>query len=110
MIVEERSYTLVIGKVPEYLRLYEEFGLEIQTEVLGNMLGYFSTEFGTLNQIVHLWGYEGLEERTRRRAKLLAHPDWQAYTPKVRPLILHQENRLLVPTPFSPIGGSDASG
>ena len=67
------------------------------------MIGYFSSEIGELNLIVHLWGYESLDERARRRAELLAHPGWQAYTAKVRPLIRSQKNRILVPAPFSPI-------
>ena len=46
MIVEMREYTLHPGKVPEYLRLYEDEGLEIQREILGRMLGYYSTEVG----------------------------------------------------------------
>ncbi len=103
MIVEERTYTLEVGKVPEYLRLYEEEGLAIQTRILPRMVGYFSTELGTLNQVVHLWAYEDFEERTRKRAELVADEDWQAYVAKVRPLILHQENRILIPAPFSPI-------
>jgi hypothetical protein len=103
MIVEERIYTLEVGKVPEYLRLYEAEGLAIQTRILPRMVGYFSTEVGTLNQVVHLWAYEDFEERTRKRAELVADEDWKAYVAKVRPLILHQENRILVPAPFSPI-------
>jgi len=31
------------------------------------------------------------------------HPDWQRYVAKVRPLILSMENKILVPTRFSPI-------
>jgi hypothetical protein len=103
VIVEERTYTLEVGKVPEYLRLYEEEGLAIQTRILPRMVGYFSTELGTLNQVVHLWAYEDFEERTRKRAELVADEHWQAYVAKVRPLILHQENRILIPAPFSPI-------
>src|SRR3990170_8033507 len=103
MIVEERIYTLEVGKVPEYLRLYQEEGLAIQTRILPRLVGYFHTEIGTLNQVVHLWAYEDLEERARKRAELLADEDWKAYIAKVRPLILHQENRILVPASFSPI-------
>lgn len=103
MIVEERIYTLHPGKAPEYLRLYEEEGLEIQTRILPRMLGYFSTEIGTLNQIVHLWGYESLAERDERRRELMADPGWQAYVAKIRPLVVSQENKILVPAPFSPI-------
>jgi len=103
LIVEERIYTLEVGKVPEYLRLYEQEGFAIQTPILGNLIGYFSSEIGDLNLIVHMWGYESFEERTRRRAELMADPGWQAYVAKVRPLVLRQENRLLIPAPFSPI-------
>ena len=102
MIVEERIYTLHAGKTPEYLRLYETEGLEIQRGILGRMVGYFSTEFGPLNQIVHLWAYRDLAERSERRARLTADEGWRTYVAKVRPLIAHQENKLLVPAPFSP--------
>jgi hypothetical protein len=103
VIVEERIYTLEVGKVPEYLRLYEAEGLAIQRPILGNLIGYFSSEIGDLNLIVHLWGYDSFEERTRRRGELLANEDWKAYVEKVRPFILTQENRILIPAPFSPI-------
>ena len=104
MIIDERTYTLHPGKVGEYFRVYQAEGLEIQKRILGNLLGYFSTETGTLNQVVHLWGYESLDDRTRRRALLGADPGWQAYLPKITPLLRIQENRILIPAPFSPIG------
>lgn len=68
------------------------------------MLGYFHTEFGPLNQIVHLWGYDSLEERRQRRERLFADAEWKAYIQEARPLILTQENKLLIPAPFSPMG------
>ncbi len=103
MIVEERIYTLHPGKVPEYLRLYESEGLAIQTRILGRLIGYFTTEVGPLNQIIHMWGYDSLEERTRRRAELMADAGWKAFVVKLQPLILTMENKLLTPAPFSPI-------
>jgi hypothetical protein len=107
MIVEERIYTLETGKVGEYLKHYEAHGIEIQKRILGNMVGYFSTEVGPLNQIIHMWGYDSFEERMTRRAALGADPGWQAYIAKIRPVILRQENKLLIPAPFSPIGGNE---
>jgi hypothetical protein len=103
VIVEERIYTLHIGKVPEYMRLYEDEGLAIQTRILPRLVGYFSTEFGPLNQVVHLWAYDSLEERAQKRAELGADEGWKAYLAKIRPLIVSQENKLLVPAPFSPV-------
>jgi len=103
VIVEERIYTLEVGKTAEYLRLYEQEGMPIQTRILGNMIGYFSSEIGELNLVVHMWGYESFEERTRRRAELMADAGWKDYVAKVRPFVLRQENRILIPAPFSPI-------
>lgn len=43
--------------------------MPIQMQILGKMLGYYFTEFGPLNQIIHLWGYEDFQDReTRRKA------------------------------------------
>ena len=103
MIVEERIYTVQVGKVPEYLRIYEAEGLAVQTRHLPRMVGYFSTEAGPLNQIIHLWAYDSFEQRVERRAAMMADPEWQAYLAKIRPLIVSQETKLLIPAPFSPI-------
>ena len=107
MLVEERIYTLHVGKVPEYLKLYEAEGLTIQTGILGNLLGYYQVEFGPQNQIVHMWAYKDLAERTERRAKLVADPRWQAYAQKTRELQISQENKILILAPFSPWATDD---
>lgn len=106
MIVEERIYTLHPGKTGEYLKNYEEHGLPVQLPILGNLIGYFSTEFGPLNQIIHIWGYDSFEDRTARRAELFKSEGWHAYLAKARPMIAWQENKLLTPAPFSPVGGA----
>jgi hypothetical protein len=104
MVIDERTYTLTAGSVPEYLRHYEEEGLPIQLPILGNLIGYFSTEFGTLNQVVHLWGYADLADRAERRRRLAADDRWQTFLKAhVYPVVVTMENRLLLPTPFSPI-------
>lgn len=105
MIVEERIYTLHPGMAGAYIRNYEENGLPVQLPILGNLIGYFTTEFGPLNQVIHIWGYDSFEERTRRRAQLMADERWQAYLKTSRPMIRAQENKLLTPAPFSPAGG-----
>ncbi len=107
MIVEERIYSLNIGAVPLYLKQYEEEGLAIQRSILGRMVGYFSTEIGPLHQIVHLWAYKDLQERAERRARLTADPRWKEYALKTRDLQISQENKILIPAPFSPWANDD---
>ena len=65
MIVEERIYTAIHGKVTRIRTMYEAEGLAIQRPILGHLVGYFTSEIGTLNQIVHLWAYEDLADRAR---------------------------------------------
>jgi hypothetical protein len=104
MIVEERIYTIQAGRVPEYLDIYEKMGRELQMRVLGNMLGYFQTEVGEPGSgLVHLWGYADVADRAARRAALAREPAWQDYLKACTPLIVRIENRLLIPTAFSPI-------
>ena len=109
MIIEQRTYSLQIGAVPQYLTLYEEEGLAIQRPILGRMVGYFSTEIGALHQIVHMWAYKDMNERTERRARLTADPRWKEYVKKTRPLQISQENKILIPAPFSPWAHDDPS-
>ena len=104
MIVEERIYTLHPGKVPAFLAEYQAGPRELQCRTLGRMLGYFTSEFGEQNQIVHLWAYDSLADRAERRARLIAEPEWRAFLDRVLPMILRQESRILTPTAFSPIG------
>lgn len=108
MIVEQRSYTTLPGKVPEVLRLVGEEGLPIQRPHLGEPLGYFFSDSGELNRIVHLWGFASPADREARRAALAADPAWQAFAPKVLPLLLRMESVILFPAAFSAIGGSRA--
>jgi hypothetical protein len=56
-----------------------------------------------LNQIVHLWGYADLADRTRRRAELAADPAWADYLKNQPPVIISQETRILTPASFSAI-------
>ena len=106
MIVEQRTYTLHPGQHLKYLDTYENEGLEIQRPILGNLVGYFYTDIGPLNQIVNMWGYDSLDERTKRRRKLFEDLGWRAYIQMIVPMIASQESKILIPAPFSPIGGS----
>ena len=103
MIVEQRDYHVCTGKLPELVRLYGDEGIPVQQEILGGLVGAFTVEIGELSTYTHLWRYDSFEERLERRARLQADPRWQAFLPKILPLIHTQKSRILLPTPFSPI-------
>ena len=103
-IYELRSYTLHPGKQGEYLKLNAEVGRKIRGDDYGKFEGGWTTEFGMLNQYVHLWSYADLNERERLRGELAKNERWaKEYVSNIRPLLLAQENKILsAVTPFKP--------
>lgn len=109
MIYELRTYTLIPGKQAEYLALNREIGRPTRGDKYGKLEGSWTTEIGPLNRFVHLWSYPSLDERARLRGELAKNPDWtQGYLPKIRPLMLAQENKIL--SPVLPLKPPTASG
>ena len=103
MIVEQRDYHVTTGKLNELVALYETEGIELQQRYLGNLLGVFTTDIGALSTYTSMWRYDSYAEREARRGRLHGDERWQAFLPKIQPLIHTQQNRILLPTPFSPI-------
>jgi len=107
MIVEMRTYTLAFGAVVRYFELYRELGQAVQWQILGKPLGYYYTEVGALNQVVHIWRYHSFDERLSRRASLWVQPDWLQFIKAVEPLVVTQESRLMLETPLGRLPEED---
>lgn len=103
MIYEERTYRIQPGRLEDYLALYTAGPQALQSRILGNLVGYFTTASGDLSTLVHIWAYDDLVERERRRVLLAAEPQWQDYLQHCTPLILSMTNRFLEPLSFSPL-------
>lgn len=104
MIVENRTYTLKALRTGEFLKLYERAALPLQIKYLGHMIGFYVSEIGPLNEVVHLWGFASLAERERRRALMEADPDWALYRQALLELdvVIDQNTKILRSTSFSP--------
>ena len=107
MLYEIRTSRLKTGAIPDYLKVVGEEGIAIQKRHLGNLVGYFSSEIGPINEIVHIWGFSSLDDRQARRARLMADPAWRAFLPKIRDLIVTADTKIMTPAPFSPLGGTE---
>jgi hypothetical protein len=72
---------------------------------LGRPLAYLFTESGELNTLVHLWAYEDAADRARKRAAMMADPEWQNYMRlnSESGYLLEQRTNLMLPAPFAPI-------
>ena len=97
MIVEFRTYRLKPGSVAEAEKRFGE-GLANRTKV--SPLGaFFHTEVGPLNQVIHMWPYESLDERTRKRDEATKLEGWP---PNTREFVVDQKSQVFIPAPFSP--------
>lgn len=103
MYFEMRTYTVKIGKMNEYISLFEHVGLPILSKY-ATLVGYWQAESGELNQIIHIWAYESLDDRTEKRRALYQDQEWlTAFIPEALPMLEKQESRILVPSSFSPL-------
>jgi hypothetical protein len=96
MIYELRTYTVKPGTVMEVAKHASTVSREIRGDKYGKLEGYWVTEIGPLNQVMHLWSYADLNERARLRAELAKNPRWNnEYLPLTRPHLIRQDIRLL---------------
>jgi len=103
MFYEMRTYTIQVGKMQEYLRHFEETGLQVISRYT-TLVGWWYTEIGELNQVIHIWAYESLDDRIKKRAALYQDQDWlNGFVPKAFPMLVKQESKLLMAASFSPI-------
>ena len=98
MIYEIRTYDLKVRSQSEVLKRFAA-AIEKRQE-LSTLAGFFYTDIGHLNQIVHIWSYEDEIERERVREEAAAH-DW--WPPKVAEFIVNMNNEIFEPWPNSPL-------
>lgn len=103
MVFELRTYTIKMGGMHDYLTLFETVGLPIISRY-AKLVGHWQAASGELNQVLHLWSYDSLDERTRQHHALFQDEEWlTAFIPKALTLIEKQESRILTPDRFSPL-------
>jgi hypothetical protein len=96
MLYELRTYTLKPGAVGDMVKAASTVSHDIRKNDFGKLEGYWFTEIGPLNQVLHLWSYSDFNERARLRGELGKNSRWTGeYLPLIRPLLMLQEVRLL---------------
>ena len=94
MIYEIRTYTLKPGMVGEYEKRFAE-SFDVRTKYSA-MYGMWHTEIGPLNQMVHIWAYDSLQQRADTRAAALKDPSGK-WPPSTNDLVVSQESDIIMP-------------
>jgi hypothetical protein len=97
MIYEFRTYTLKPRTLNEFLG---RFGEALPPRLaLSPLAAFWYTEIGPLNEVIHVWAYENVLERSRIRAEAVKMGIWP---PKTHDLIVEMRSEIFEPLPFSP--------
>jgi hypothetical protein len=97
-LYEMRTYTFAPGDISKVLDAWAK-AIEAR-EQYSPLAACWTSELGGLNKFVHTWVYKDLNDRARVREAARKAGVWPPQT-GVRPI--RQENKILVPAPFSPV-------
>ena len=93
---EMRTYILKPGSAPAMAERWAEYLPGRQQ--LSPLVGAYTSDIGGLNQWVHIWAYNSLDQRMAVRGKAKADGIWP---PPGDSPVIHQETKILLAAPFS---------
>jgi NIPSNAP len=103
MIVDVRTYTLIPRKLAKYVEIFEKHALPVMKRHGLELMGYYVSYIGALNQVVHLWRYDSLADMESKRTARDADAAWGEFLSLTEGMILAQDDKVMRPTSFSPV-------
>ena len=95
-VYEVRTYTVQTGKMNEVISRWTKH--LPGREALSPLTACFTTEFGTLNEFIHIWAYKDLLQRAEIREATKKLANWP---PGSRPFLHSQNSEIWIPASFS---------
>lgn len=102
-LYELRTYTLHVGKMADAVKLYQEIGFPVLQKGGQDkkLVGYFQSDTGTINQLVHLSKFDDDNGRRAHWGAVFANKDFvEGFASEFRPLLMTQEVKLLQAAPW----------
>jgi hypothetical protein len=97
MIIEMRTYQLKPASIPQF---EERFGAALPDRMkFSPLAAFWHTEVGPLNQVIHVWPYDSLDQRLEIRSAAIASGTWP---PATSEFIVDMKSEIFIPAPFSP--------
>ena len=97
MIYEFRTYDLKPRSVPEFEKR-SAAKIKEGRRKYSELFGFWYTEAGPLNQVVHIWPYEDLNQRSEVRAKVVEDGVWP---PDNTEFVNNMQSEIFLPAPFN---------
>ncbi|KAM6923411.1 protein NipSnap homolog 3A [Xenentodon cancila] len=97
---EFRTYCIRPDQNAAFLKLTNE-KIHLRT-AHSELIGYWSVEYGGLNQVFHIWKYDSYAQRAAVRAALAQDSSWNTeYISKALPMLMSQDNEVSYLVPWS---------
>jgi hypothetical protein len=119
MIYELRTYELKLGRLADYLAIFETKGFPVLSRYADPIGFWYSgpTETGLLDRVNHIWRYESVAGRIQQRAALYSDPAWiRELVPAVSETFVRLRGQLMTLQPsaldqlLAALTGTTASG
>lgn len=103
MIYDMRIYDLQPGSIPNFMSAVGEIALRIRQDYGIKLAGWYYTDIGPLNRVVHIWAYENYTHFEKARLEVRNDIRWtDNYLPRVSDLVIKQQNMLMKGAEFFP--------
>ena len=101
MIYDMRTYDIAMGKTPEYMAAVREVALPVRESYGVKLAGWYYTDIGALNKVVHIWAYRDFAHFEEAREAFRTDERWlNDYVPRVKGIVLRQENQIMRASDF----------
>ena len=101
MIYDMRTYDIAMGKTPEYMAAVREVALPVRETYGVKLAGWYYTDIGALNKVVHIWAYRDFAHFEEAREAFRTDERWlNDYVPRVKGIVLRQENQMMRASDF----------
>jgi hypothetical protein len=106
MIYELRIYEAAPGRLPDLNARFANHTLDFFANYDIGVVGFWTEDVGTNNNLVYILAFQDWADREKKWGQFMKDPGWlavRAETEKNGPLVSRVENRILRPTPYSPM-------
>lgn len=101
MLFEHRVYTLQPGATELFWDAQRERGDEGLRPILERLIGSFASRTGPTDQVTSLYRYDSFDDWQTRLFGIYGQARLQPYFRIVRPLIVRQESKFMLPSPLA---------
>ena len=96
-----RTYDIAMGKTPEYMAAVRDVALPVRESYGVKLAGWYYTDIGALNKVVHIWAYRDYTHFEEAREAFRTDERWlNDYVPRVKGIVLRQENQIMRASDF----------